>query len=194
MVNESNNHCFKTNYLHGFFFSKHRSADNLRKRECKRATCTLHRSPVSWTWSRGQPCSRPSSPVGFYSRGRVYSRGGVVGSVEGRSEQRRPPEEPDLFPMIYVNKVENLAGGPTRGMPRRCFRTLAGLTTPTLVHAQSPPHPSPTPTPANRSPLLTVFYSFSLSLSLSIDRCSAGIMILRRLGSQGVVYVESLRD
>lgn len=104
-----------------------------------------------------------------------------AGSLDRSKDEASSAEEPDLFPMIYVNKVENLAGGPTRGMPRRYFRTLAGLTTPTLVHAQSPPHPSPTPTPANRSPLLTVFYSFSLS----IDRCSAGIMILRRLGSQG---------
>lgn len=74
--------------------------------------------------------------------------------------------------MIYVNKVENLAGGPTRGMPRRCFRTLVGLTTPTLVHARSPhPSTSPTPTPANRSPLLTVlglrYFIRTLSLSLS---------------------------
>ena len=127
----------------------------------------------------------------LFSRPGLFSR---RGRWFGRRTKRAASEEPDLFPMIYVNKVENLAGGPRVG--RRCFRTLVGLTTPTLVHAQSPPHPSPTPTPANRSPLLTVLglryfiptLSLSLSLarsvarsvSLSLDRYSAGIMTLSK--------------
>lgn len=86
-----------------------------------------------------QPCIRPSSlcrhafilAVGFI-------RDGVVGSAEGRSESRvcrasRP------FLMIYVNKVENLAGGPTRGSPRRRGSNRRHrLTTP----VSGPPTPS----------------------------------------------------
>lgn len=109
--------------------------------------------------------------------------------------------------MIYVNKVENLAGGPTRGMPRRWFRTSAGLNNPDPGprHPHTPPLPA-TPTPANgSSPLLTVLGLRYFIRLLSLDRCSAGIMILRNLlrlekgqilcrSSGRVVYVESLRD
>lgn len=108
-----------------------------------------------------------------------------------KDEAHRPPEEPDLFPMIYVNKVENLAGGPTRGMPRRWFRTSAGLN-----------NPDPGPRHPHTLTVLGLRYFIRL---LSLDRCSAGIMILRNLlrlekgqilcrSSGRVVYVESLRD
>lgn len=132
----------------------------------------------------------------LFSRPGLFSR---RGRWFGRRTKRAASEEPDLFPMIYVNKVENLAGGPRVG--RRCFRTLVGLTTPTLVHAQSPPHPSPTPTPANRSPLLTVlglrYFIPTLSLSLSLARSlvrSFALTLARSIFRRNNDFVETFCD